>query len=468
MDRVSQLHAQLLPNLLASSEPYVPLRSTNKLDWFKNNGWGYRDTEFVLGNDNIVRLTGARYSICNKRLLAFKKWAEDELGLDTNNQTPPQAKIPAFASIINQAFLDDLKASLDTHAEFSLDDGQRIHHSHGHTLQEIYALRHGQFPRIVDLVIFVSSHEQVEKLVPLLVKHNVVTIPYGGGTNVTQALLCNSEEKRMIVSLDTTRMNHVKWVDRRNLMACVESGILGQDLEKELNRYGLVCGHEPDSVEFSSLGGWISTRASGMKKNRYGNIDDILINVKIVTPQGVFTKGQDCPRVSSGPDLNEFVLGSEGILGVITEAVIKVRPMPKTKVFDSLIFYDFDLGTSFMNDVSNSKVLPASIRLIDNIQFQFGLALKPEVESKGDEIIDKIKKYFVTKVKGFEPRKMAVVTLLFEGTEEEVRYQQNSVYKFANQYKGMRAGKFQIFLEIRCFFRKSRVFFLNWKKTRFF
>ena len=441
MERLNLISSHLSPNYTAGPvEAYVAPRSLNKLDWFKNNGWGYRDTEFLLGKDDIVRLTGNRYSICGKRLMSFTKWAEDVIGLDTNNQTPPQEKIPANAPNLNDLFVTELKASPELYNEVSLDDGNRIHHSHGHTLQEIYSLRHGQFPRIADMVIYVDSHDQVEKLVPLATKHNVVLIPYGGGTNVTQALLCDPSEKRMIVSLDMTRLNHVKWVDRRNMMACVEAGILGQDLEKELNRYGLVCGHEPDSVEFSSLGGWISTRASGMKKNRYGNIDDILINVKIVTPQGVFTKKQDCPRVSSGPDLNEFVLGSEGTLGVITEAVIKVRPMPRTKVFDSIIFHDFESGVGFMNEVSNSKVLPASIRLIDNIQFQFGLALKPEVESKADEMIDKAKKYFVTKIKKFDPTRMAVVTLLFEGSEEEVRYQQTSVYSIAKKYKGMRAG----------------------------
>lgn len=441
MDRLNLIQQHLLPNQLsAAAEPYLPPRSSNKLDWFKNNGWGYKDTEFLLGEDGVVRLTGARYSICSKRLLSFKKWAEEVIGLDTNNQTPPQPKIQANPSIINQDFMNELKENTSCYSEMTLDDEHRIHHSHGHTLQEIYSLRHGQFPRIVDMVIFVTGHEQVEKLVPIVTKHNVVLIPYGGGTNVTQALMCDPNETRMIVSLDVTRMNHIKWVDRRNMMACVEAGILGQDLEKELNRYGLVCGHEPDSVEFSTLGGWISTRASGMKKNRYGNMDDILINVKIVTPQGVFTKKQDCPRVSSGPDLNEFILGSEGTLGVITEAVIKVRHMPRKKVFDSIIFHDFDIGVQFMNDVGNSKVLPASIRLIDNIQFQFGLALKPEVESRYDEFVDKAKKYFVVNVKKFEPTKMAVVTLLFEGSEEEVKYQQKSVYSIAKHYGGMRAG----------------------------
>lgn len=446
MNRLNLIHDQLLPNPLAgASEPYIPPRSINKLDWFKPNGWGYRDTEFLLGDDGIVRLTGNRYSICNKKLLSFRKWAEEVIGLDTNNQTPAQEKIPANPPIINQAFFDEFKSNPSCYNEFTLDDAQRTHHSHGHTLQEIFALRNGQLSRIVDLVVFVNQHEQVENLVKLATQHKVVIIPYGGGTNVTQALLCESSETRMIISLDMTRMNHVKWVDRRNMMACVEAGILGQDLERELNRYGVVCGHEPDSVEFSSLGGWISTRASGMKKNRYGNIDDILINVKIVTPEGVFTKEQNCPRVSSGPDLNEFVLGSEGTLGVITEAVIKVRPMPKKKVFDSLIFHDFDIGVQFMNDVSNSKIWPASIRLIDNIQFQFGLALKPEVESKYNEILDHAKKYFVTKVKKFDPTKMAVVTILFEGSEEEVKYQQNCIYSLASKYKGIRAGIFFYF-----------------------
>jgi alkyldihydroxyacetonephosphate synthase len=88
----------------------------------------------------------------------------------------------------------------------------------------------------------------------------------------------------MIVAIDMSKMNHVKMVDRENMTAHVEAGITGKDLEKELERYGVCSGHEPDSMEFSTLGGWISTRASGMKKNRYGNIEDIVITLKVVTP----------------------------------------------------------------------------------------------------------------------------------------------------------------------------------------
>jgi alkyldihydroxyacetonephosphate synthase len=84
------------------------------------------------------------------------------------------------------------------------------------------------------------------------------------------------EEKRMIVSVDMARMNAIKWVDKENGLACVQAGIVGVDLERDLKQYGVVSGHEPDSMEFSTLGGWISTRASGMKKNTYGNIEDIV------------------------------------------------------------------------------------------------------------------------------------------------------------------------------------------------
>ena len=153
-------------------------------------------------------------------------------------------------------------------------------------------------------------------------------VPFGGGTNVTKALTLPIEEKRMIVSVDMERMISILWVDKENNMACVQAGKSGQDLERDLAQYGVTTGHEPDSQEFSTVGGWVSTRASGMKKNTYGNIEDIICNVNIVTPQGTFTKSSLWPRESNGPDLNHVVMGSEGNIGIITDAVLRVRPLP--------------------------------------------------------------------------------------------------------------------------------------------
>jgi len=219
------------------------------------------------------------------------------------------------------------------------------------------------------VVIFPLSTEVCEKIVKLANKYDVVIVPYGGGTNVTSALSLDVNEKRMIVSLDMTRMNAIKWVDKENMMACVQAGIAGQDLERDLKQYGVCSGHEPDSMEFSTLGGWISTRASGMKKNTYGNIEDIVNNITIVTSKGTYTKSSLWPRISNGPDLNNLIMGSEGNYGVITEAVIRVRPLPEVRIFDSIIFYDWESGIKFMYDVSKTNSWPTSCRLVDNIQF---------------------------------------------------------------------------------------------------
>jgi len=119
-------------------------------------------------------------------------------------------------------------------------------------------------------------------------------------------------------------------------------------------------------MEFSTLGGWINTRASGMKKNHYGNIEDIVQNLKLVTCKGTYTKTSQWPRISNGPDLNNIIMGSEGNLGIVTEAVLRIRPIPEVKQFGSIIFPNFELGIKFMEEMARGRIWPASIRLVDN------------------------------------------------------------------------------------------------------
>lgn len=184
------------------------------------------------------------------------------------------------------------------------------------------------------------------------------------------------------------RMNKILWVDKDNMIACVQAGIRGQDLERDLKMSGVVSGHEPDSSEFSTLGGWLSTRASGMKKNTYGNIEDIVQSMTLVTPAGTFKKKDHWPRVSAGPDFNQLILGHEGNLGVITEAIIRIRPAPEVVNFGSIIFPSFEIGQKFMEEMAKQKLYPTSLRLVDNIQFQFGQALKPAEPSRSKRIIN--------------------------------------------------------------------------------
>jgi alkyldihydroxyacetonephosphate synthase len=223
-------------------------------------------------------------------------------------------------------------------------------------------------------------------------------------------------------------------------MACIQAGVMGTDLERQLKAYGVVLGHEPDSHEFSTLGGWISTRASGMKKNTYGNIEDIVVNITIVTPKGTYQKSSLWPRISNGPDLNHLVMGSEGNYGIITEAVLRVRPIPEVKIYDSILFYDFEQGIKFMYEVSSLRQYPASLRLVDNQQFKFGQTLKPAEDSSWKHFVDAAKKFFVLNIKGYDPDKMCAATLLCEGAKEEQEALHKQVMKIAKKYNGMAAG----------------------------
>lgn len=243
-----------------------------------------------------------RYPIGNTRLPYFKQWVMDTFDLDFSVKhvaKPPPTVFPT--PIISPEFLNDIKTEQIIYSDIGID---RLIRSHGQTLYEIHSLREGKMHRIPDLVLWPVSHDQVVRIVQSAAKHNVVIIPFGGGTSVSGSIFCPQNETRSIVALDTSQMNKLLWLDRKNMTACFEAGIFGQDLEREMKSVGLTVGHEPDSYEFSSLGGWVATRASGMKKNIYGNIEDIVIQVKMVTTNGVLERKCLAPRVSSGPDFN--------------------------------------------------------------------------------------------------------------------------------------------------------------------
>jgi alkyldihydroxyacetonephosphate synthase len=369
----------------------------------------------------------------------FRAWAETNIGLKIDETSPAQEKM-AVPPVVNrnEAFLAAIAKQV---SRLSFDDEQRAFHAHGHSCQEVYTLRFGSFTRVPDVVVWPGSHAHVEAIVRAAIEHNVVIIPYGGGTTVTHALLPPDQERRMVVSLDMHDMNKLKWVNKTNMLACFEAGIIGKEIEETLNAQGLCFGHEPDSHEFSSLGGWVATRASGMKKNVYGNIEDMIVGIKFVTPQGVLEKNGLFARISNGPDLHEVVLGSEGTLGVVTEVTIKVRPLPAVRKYGSVIFPDFASGYRAMQEVGLSRAQPASIRLMDNPQFQFGQALKPAPHSSVAATLDKVKKLYVTKLLGFDVNTMTAVTLMFEGSAESVRAQEKKVYSIMAKHGGRPAGE---------------------------
>ena len=126
----------------------------------------------------------------------------------------------------------------------------RLRHGHGHTQEEIYAIKHGQLARIPDLVVYPNGVEQVEALVAAALRHGACLIPYGGGTNVTQALLCPADEERIIASVNLSRMNRILWIDPENRMACIEAGAVGREIVEILEQHGLRWATNPTASSF--------------------------------------------------------------------------------------------------------------------------------------------------------------------------------------------------------------------------
>ena len=403
--------------------------------------WGFADTHFENDSQGIVRLAGHRYALSGTPLPHLFPWVKDVMGIDLDpddyaeQQYPPSLPDP----VRNEAFLKALADIVDVESQTSTDGRLRLRHNHGHTQEEMWKVKHEGFPRIPDLIVWPTEEAQVAALVQAALAHDVVLIPFGGGTNVTEALVCPEGEARMIVSVDMRRMNRILWIDPTNRMACIEAGAVGRHIQEQLARHGFTMGHEPDSVEFSTLGGWIATHASGMKKNKYGNIEDIVLDVNAITPVGRLERSTIPPRESIGLDPRRMMLGSEGSLGIITSAVVKLFPLPEVQRYGSILFPDFESGVQFMYDLQQEGNVPASVRLVDNEQFKFSMALKPATSGWRAQK-SKIEKLVVTRVKGFDPDKMVALTLVFEGSAAEVREQEETVYRIAARYGGMKAG----------------------------
>jgi alkyldihydroxyacetonephosphate synthase len=403
--------------------------------------WGFRDTRFRARPDGVVELTGSRYELSGQELVELLGWVQRTIhpGVTPDDLNPAHYPPAIPAPLRNDAFLEEVRKALAAD-QMSEDAELRLRRGHGHTLEEMWAIKYGALPRVPDLVVWPADEAQVEAIVQAALRHDVALVPYGGGTNVTDALRCPVDERRTIVSVDMGRMNRVLWIDPVNRMACIQAGAVGRHIQRTLARHGFTLGHEPDSVEFSTLGGWVATHCSGMKKNRYGNIEDIVLDVNVVTARGRLERTAVVPRESVGSaDVRRWVFGSEGCLGIVTSAVVKVFPLPEAQVYGSVVFPDFESGVRFLYDLQAEGGVPASVRLVDNLQFQLSQMLKPRATG-WKALESRIQKLVVTRVKGFDVERMTALTIVYEGSQSEVEAQQKHVGALARRHGGLAGG----------------------------
>ena len=425
------------------------LRSNERLGF-----WGYADSSFLVDIDKngspFVVMKGGRYRDRQERIKGLVKFIENEIGV------PIDPLCEAFHVHSSSNGSQMMKTSLDARSlvalstavkEFTIEEPERLRHGSGHTIEDVYHIRNGDILRVPDAVAWPESEIEVDALIETASRLCWCIIPFGGGTNVSHATRCPpiEVEPRPIISVDLTSLNKILWVDHENMLAHVQAGIRGGDLVREMKCRGYTIGHEPDSIEFSTLGGWIATKASGMKRSKYGNIEDIVKSVKVSTPRGPLHHGslgeRGWGRTSTGLDLGSVVVGSEGCLGIITSAVIKIWPLPEKQEYEGILLADFTMGMDFVRDVAkmeNSK--PASCRLLDNKHFRLGVALRSSPNSLFQSLQGVLQK-LVLQTSPFEADRCVCATITYEGTREQILFQKRVIHRLAQKHGGMLLGR---------------------------
>jgi len=420
--------------------------------------WGYKDSKFILSVEDdgrkCVTMRGDRYKISGTPMPKLIPFLEKETNVKVDLFKTSLPSIPYVSNLDTDFLPEDINLLLsilkNDKNRVSTESIDRARHGTGHSQEDMFMIRSNELDkiRLPDAVVFPEDECEVQSLISIARRERWCLIPFGGGTNVIHATWCPSKEEdpRPMVSVDMRLMDKVLKVNEEDATVHVQAGITGGELVREMNSLGYTIGHEPDSIEFSTLGGWIATNASGMKQNKYGNIEDIVKEVRIVSSQGIMWQqndgdGASFARVSTGTNLPSLVLGSEGSLGIITSAVLKIWPLPVVKEYQSVILHNFEDGILFVKDVSKLGVMkPASVRLLDNTQFRLGQAMKSD--SSTFEVFKKflMKSYALLNGGKFDAHEMVCATITFEGSPSEVKLQQSVMKNLASKHGGICAG----------------------------
>jgi alkyldihydroxyacetonephosphate synthase len=241
----------------------------------------------------------------------------------------------------------------------------RAMHTHGKSYRDLVRAFTGDFEGAPDFVAYPRDEADVAAVLAWCSAEKVVVIPFGGGTSVVGGIeRPGGGSWRGAVSLDLRALDRVVEIDATSRAARIQAGATGPGLEEQLGARGLTLRHYPQSFEHSTLGGWIATRAGGHFATLYTHIDDLLESVRMVTPRGVL-ETRRLPASGAGPAPDRLVLGSEGILGVIVEAWMRVRPRPRFRASASLRFVDFEAGVRAARAVAQSGLFPSNCRLLD-------------------------------------------------------------------------------------------------------
>jgi alkyldihydroxyacetonephosphate synthase len=234
-------------------------------------------------------------------------------------------------------------------------------------------LRYGCVDTFPDGVAFPETDDDVRGLLNYARESGAHVIPYGGGTSVVGHITpCHSDAPVLTLSLE--KMTRLLDLDETSRLATFQAGVAGPQLELQLNARGYTLGHFPQSFEYSTLGGWIVTRSSGQQSYRYGKIEQLFAGGLMETPRGRFEM-KPVPASAAGPDVREMVLGSEGRLGVITQAKVRVRRVPEAESFFGVFFPSWEQGSDAVRAIVHNEIPVSMLRLSNPLETETTLIL---------------------------------------------------------------------------------------------
>lgn len=249
----------------------------------------------------------------------------------------------------------------------------RLKHARGQSLPDWIALRSGKPGAVPEGVAFPDSGAQIRSLLDYARTHKIQLIPYGGGTSVV-GHVNPLPEFGPALTVSMRRLNRLLELDKESRLATVEAGVNGPEIEALLGKHGFTLGHFPQSWDYSTLGGWIATRSSGQQSYYYGRIEDLFRGALLETPAGPLALPAQ-PASAAGPDLRQFILGSEGKIGLITHATVRVRPLPEVESFYGAFFPDWESGVASARMIGQERVGLSMLRLSDAQETETTLAL---------------------------------------------------------------------------------------------
>lgn len=248
----------------------------------------------------------------------------------------------------------------------------RAEHTYGQAFPDRYKAFNRQFDNPPDIVAFPSTEGELAAAMDWCHAEGVVMIPYGGGSSVVEGT--NVPDDRPAVTIDLRRLDRVLEVDTVSRAARIQAGALGPAIEAQLKPHGLTLRHFPQSFQWSTLGGWIATRSGGHYATNHTHIDDFVESTRMLTPVG-WWESRRLPGSGAGPSPDRMVLGSEGTLGVITEAWMRVQRRPVFRASAGITFPSWASGCDAVRAIVQTKTWPANLRILDPSQAQFDAGL---------------------------------------------------------------------------------------------